>query len=100
MASLTMYNRTYVETLLPEYNDSSASIRVDSELTIVRLSGSQPLARPLATARSPVVTLSKSAAARTNPNVSARVKFDILAFLPPEIAVHVLRELHPRHLCR
>ena len=27
-------------------------------------------------------------------------RLDLLAHLPPEIAVHILRFLHPRHLCR
>lgn len=31
---------------------------------------------------------------------STGLKLDLLAHLPPEIAVHILRYLHPRHLCR
>lgn len=31
---------------------------------------------------------------------SAGLKVDLLTHLPPEIAVHILRYLHPRHLCR
>ena len=32
--------------------------------------------------------------------VSAGMRLDIPAYLPPEISVHILRFLHPRHLCR
>ena len=31
---------------------------------------------------------------------SAGKRLDLLTHLPPEIAVHILRFLHPRHLCR
>ena len=84
-----MYNCTYVETLLPEYDDSPASICLDSELAIV--------CPPPSLARFPP----RPAATRPrNPGLTVGARLDILASLPPEIAVYVLRHLHPRHLCR
>lgn len=90
----------YVETNLSEYeeNQSPPPVTIDPERlpsrvsppSIPRLLGSfKPASRRLFLYSDPTKNIS-----------STGIRLDLLSHLPPEIAVHILRYLHPRHLCR
>ena len=59
------------------------------------------LSRPLSSPASSTARRARSRRPREDPSSPGRGRrIDFLSRLPPEIAVHILRFLHPRHLCR
>lgn len=90
----------YVETNLSEHeeNQSPPTVKSDPERllsrvslpSIPRLPGNfKPASRRLFLYSDPARDIT-----------STGIRLDLLSHLPPEIAIHILRYLHPRHLCR